>query len=99
VLLGLGYLTISNVFAALRLLPMGDRDKDVEILALRHQIAVLERQLGPQRARFTTADRAVLAALLHRLPRRENPGWGYRRLHGELLVLGVKVARPPCGRS
>jgi putative transposase len=33
-------------FAALRLLPMSDRDKDVEILALRHQITVLEHQLG-----------------------------------------------------
>ncbi|MEU6269173.1 hypothetical protein [Saccharopolyspora shandongensis] len=30
----------------LRLLPMNDRVKDVEILALRHQITVLERQLS-----------------------------------------------------
>jgi hypothetical protein len=28
------------------LLPVGDRDKDVEILALRHQLTVLERQHG-----------------------------------------------------
>ncbi|WP_413811038.1 helix-turn-helix domain-containing protein [Streptomyces sp. OE57] len=144
-LLRLAYLGVTNAFALLRLLPMGDRGKDVEILALRHQVTVLERQLGGDRVRFTPSDRAFLAALLHRLPlpvlRRvrllvrpdtvlcwhrdfvrgrhaalsrskrpgrprtarsirilvlrlagENPQWGYRRLHGELLVLGVKVA-------
>jgi putative transposase len=43
VLLRLAYLTVTNTFAVLRLFPVGDRDKDSEILALRHQIAVLER--------------------------------------------------------
>ncbi|MBO0884585.1 MAG: hypothetical protein J2P17_30480, partial [Mycobacterium sp.] len=64
----LAYLTVTNTFAVLRLLLMSDRDKDTEILALRHQIAVLERQLGKQKARFTPGDRAFLAALPHRLP-------------------------------
>ncbi|MEU4742907.1 integrase core domain-containing protein [Actinosynnema sp. NPDC023658] len=136
---------MTNAFALLRLLPMSDRDKDVEILALRHHITILERQLGNARPRFSPGDRAFLAALLHRLPvdtlrrlrllvrpetvlpwhrdllaRRhaarsrpkrpgrprtirsirllvlrlacENPTWGYRRIHGELLVLGIKIA-------
>ncbi|GAB2991880.1 helix-turn-helix domain-containing protein [Saccharothrix stipae] len=144
-LLRLAYLGMTNAFALLRLLPMSDRDKDTEILALRHQITVLERQLGQTRPRLSPGDRAFLAALLHRLPvgtlrrlrllvrpetvlrrhrdllaRRhaarsrpkrpgrprtirsirllvlrlahENPGWGYRRIHGELLVLGITVA-------
>ncbi|GAA4572333.1 hypothetical protein GCM10023176_35050 [Micromonospora coerulea] len=46
-LLGLAYLGVTNAFAV-RLLPMSNRDKDVEILALRHQIAVLERDLGKE---------------------------------------------------
>jgi hypothetical protein len=61
VLLRLVYLTVANTFAVLRLLPTGDRDKDIEILALRHQLAVLERRLGKERARFTPSDRAFLA--------------------------------------
>nr|WP_237693355.1 integrase core domain-containing protein [Streptomyces sp. SID2888] len=144
-MLRLAYLTVTNAFAALRLLPMSDREKDVEILALRHQIAVLGRQLSPGRARFAPEDRTLLAALLAPLPRevlrrlrllvqpdtvlrwhrnlikkrhaassrpkrpgrprtvhsiralvlrlvRENPSWGYRRVHGELAILGIKIA-------
>ncbi|MFI6817459.1 integrase core domain-containing protein [Nonomuraea sp. NPDC050328] len=145
-LLRLAYLTVTNAFVALRLLPMSDRDKDVEILALRHQVMVLERQLGADvRVRFAPEDRFFLAGLLSSLPRallrrlrlvvrpdtilrwhrqivkrrharacrpkrrgrpptvrsiralvlrlvRENPSWGYRRVHGELATLGLKVA-------
>jgi len=48
---------------------MSDHDKDTEILVLRHQITVLQRQLAPDTVRFAAPDRAFLAALLHRLPR------------------------------
>jgi hypothetical protein len=69
VLLRLAYLTVTNTFAVLRPLPMSDRDKDAEILALRHQLAVLQRHLGPSAVTFTPVDRAFLAALLQPLPR------------------------------
>lgn len=66
-LLRLPYLAVSSVFAFIRLLPMSAADKDIEILTPRHQLAVLQRQID--RPRVTLADRAFLAALLHRLPK------------------------------
>jgi hypothetical protein len=43
VLLRLAYLGVTNAFALLRLPPLSDRDKNAEILALRYQLAVLQR--------------------------------------------------------
>ena len=63
----LAYLTVANTFAVLGLLLATDRDKNTEILVLRHQVGVLERQLGGKKVRFSPADRVWLAALLHRL--------------------------------
>jgi putative transposase len=47
---------------------MSDTAKDAEILALRHQITILQRQLPGEKIRLTPADRAFLAAVLHKLP-------------------------------
>jgi putative transposase len=69
VLLRLAYLGATNALVLLRLLPMSSRDKEAEILSPRRQLLVLRRQLGPGRVRFTRAERAFLAVLLHRLPR------------------------------
>ncbi|MFD0580238.1 hypothetical protein [Dactylosporangium darangshiense] len=46
------------MFAVLRLLPTNNRDRDIEVLVLRHQIMVLQRQLGNGKVRFDNGDRA-----------------------------------------
>jgi putative transposase len=56
VLLRLPYLALTGVFTTMRLLPVSDIDKDIEILALHHQLAILQRQTG--KPRLTPADRA-----------------------------------------
>lgn len=62
------HLSRTNAFALLRLLSMSDRDTDVEILALRHQLSVPERRLGEEKVRFSPSDRAFPVALPYRLP-------------------------------
>ncbi|HEY2268379.1 MAG TPA: integrase core domain-containing protein [Streptosporangiaceae bacterium] len=135
------YLAVLRVFGWLALLARSDRAKDTEILILRHQVAVLRRQV--KAPRLSWVGRAVLAALARLLPRsqlcqlrliisprtllrwhahlvrrhwtyprrapgrpraakpvqtlvlemaRDNPGWGCRRIHGELAGLGYKLA-------
>ena len=142
--LRLVYLIITRVFSWLRLSRRDEAWKSAEILLLRHQVTVLQRQTRA-RPKTTWADRALLAALLELIGRRrhaslrliitpetvlrwrrdilrrrraaksqhkrpgrpathhhitrpvvrlarENPGWGYRRIHGELAGLGIRVA-------
>ena len=67
-LIRLAYLTVANTFAVLGLILATDREKETEILVLRHQVAVLERQLGGKKVRFSPADRALLAVLLAPAP-------------------------------
>ena len=60
------YLVVLRVFSWLALLARSDGAKDAEILILRHQVAVLQRQV--KTPRLSWADRAILAALARLLP-------------------------------
>jgi putative transposase len=61
------YLVVRNLFALVWLLGRPRGSKELEILVLRHELAVLRRQSA--RPRLTRADRPLLAALSRSLPR------------------------------
>jgi hypothetical protein len=61
----LTYLMLIRVLGGLVLLTRSETAKDIEILVLRHEIAVLRRKTAPPK--LTWADRALLSAL-KRLP-------------------------------
>jgi putative transposase len=140
VVLSFAYWSLRRLLELVVLRFRSEREKEIEILLLRHQLRVLERQVA--RPALTAADRALLASFCRVLPRRawkrslfvtpatvlrwhrelvarrwtyphrlpgrprtagelrelvlrfarENPSWGYRRIQGELVGLGVNLA-------
>jgi putative transposase len=76
------YVVVCRVLELIVLLGRGDRAKELEILVLRHELAILRRQV--QRPRFEAHDRILLAALSRILPRRS---WNAFSVRPETLLL------------
>jgi hypothetical protein len=72
VILSFVYWSLRRLLELVVLRFRSERDKEIEILLLRHQLHVLERQVA--RPQLRPADRALLAAFSRVLPR-----WAWKR--------------------
>jgi putative transposase len=61
------YVALCRLLQLVVLLGRSERSKELEILLLRHELAILRRQA--RRAQFRPVDRAILAAFARALPR------------------------------
>ena len=96
------YLVLGQLVNLLLLLARSSASKDVELLVLRHEVAVLRR--ATPKPRLDWADRAVFATLARRLPpmlrkhRLVTPGtilrW-HRRLIAKKWTYPHRLGRPP----
>ena len=132
------YLGFVRILELLQVAGRKNGELAVEVVMLRHEVAVLRRQVA--RPTLLPSDRALLAGLSRLLSRarrgpffvqpetllrwhrdlvrrrwtyphrsgrpsvpagtitivqrlaRENPSWGYRRIHGELATMGIRLA-------
>jgi putative transposase len=66
-LVSLVYWVLRRLLELVVLRVRSERSKELEILVVRHQLHVVQRQVG--RPRLRTVDRVLFAALGHSLPR------------------------------
>jgi putative transposase len=98
VYVALAYRLLVTVISWLALLARSPASKDAEILALRHEVAVLRR--ANPRPRLSWSDRAVLAALTRILPRARRahrilPPGTLLRWHRALVAAKWHQPKPP----